>query len=90
MCKSNKISKTGRRGDWLMKLLIILKTAAALITFDMPKPGSYYLYSMVPGEKQIKIETSNYVTNSVHVAYTIKFNKTEEKNRIYWVYYLYD
>lgn len=69
-----------------MKLLIALHAASVLIRFDVPGPGTYYLYTD-NGNNTIKMETSNYVTNACHVTFKVPLS---DQHKIMWTKFVPD
>lgn len=53
----------------MIKLTLSVIGASVLVTFNVPGPGSYYLFSSDGATSTV--EASNYVTKASHVAATL-------------------
>lgn len=71
-----------------MNLTISLLAASILLRWDVPGPGSYYLYSTADGGRTARIEACGYVDTPCHAAFTVP--KPAEAGECRWFFVRWD
>ena len=68
-----------------MKLTIAAAAIGVILRFTTPEPGTYYVYSEIPGSDKVYMEAAGYNPCPVHVAVPMETSGT---HKLFWIYFI--